>query len=153
MDSSTKPGGPGWSLISAFLAVVLAWATSVAVMSHGLLYLLDNDVSISGLVKFFMVVPMGLTAVSFEAVRRGWSSLVVWICAILQVMFSTAFLVYFLLYFNLGLLHFAVALFMFWSAARLSIDEGPTVHRIASVTPTVWTRLNGFSERREEPRE
>ena len=107
----------------------------------------------SGLIRLLMAVPMVLTAVSFEAVRLRRSSLVVWISASVQVVFSTSFLLYFLLNFNLGLLHFAAALFLFWAASKMSIDEGPTVQRVITITPTVWTKLNGFIRPREEPRE
>ena len=153
MDSSYKQGAPDRPLVPAFLAFVTAWTASLAIISHGLFYLLDADLTVSGRVKLPMVVPMALTAVSFEAVRLRRSSVVVWISAALQVLFSAAFLLYFLFNFNLGLLHFAAALFLFWAASRMSIEEGLVPERIVPIKPTAWTRLNGFARRREEPRE
>lgn len=153
MESSSKQGAPERPLVSVLLAVVLAWTASLAIISHGLFYLLDNDLSVSVWTKLVMVVPMALTAVSFEAVRLRRSSLVVWIAASVQVLFSASFLVYFLLNFNPGLLHFPAALFLFWAASKMSIDEGAIVHRDIPVTPTVWTKLNGFIRPREGPGE
>ena len=152
MDSPSKHSAPGRPLGLAFLAVVMAWTASLAIISHGLLYLLDDGLTVSGRVKLLMVVPMALTAVSFEAVRLRRSSVVVWVSAALQVLFSTPFLLYFLSSLNIGLLHFAAALFLFWAASRMSIDEGLTLERIVPIKPTAWTRLNGFARRREEPR-
>ena len=156
MDSSPKPIGRGRPLVSAFLAVVLAWTASLAIISHGLFYGVGDDFHVSGRIKLFMAVPMALTAVSFEAVRLRRSSRVVWLATALLVMFALPYLLFFILVFNVGLLLFPSAFFLFLAASKMSIEEGPTRNPqqlIPIEYTTDWTRLNGFSRRRIEPGE
>ena len=148
-----KHDGPDWPLKSAFLAVVLAWIAGLAIISHGVIYVVDISLSVTGLVKLLMVVPMALTAVSYQAVRLRRASGVVWLSAALLVIFSLFHLSFFILVFNVGLLLFPSAFFLFLAAPKTSLEKGPAVQRIVPIQATAWTRLNGFNRRREEPGE
>ena len=88
-----KPSGPSHPLITAAIAVVLAWTTSLVIFYHGVFYgtVDDTNESIIGLAKLSMAVPIVLTGVSFVAALRDWHSRIVWGTAGLQLFFSCSF--------------------------------------------------------------
>ena len=116
-----KPSGPSHPLITAAIAVVLALATSLVIISHGVFYgaVDDDNASVIGLAKLSMVVPIVLTGVSFVAALRDWHSRIVWGTAVLQFFFfCTIFLLFFPI-FQVSLLFLLSAYFLLRTAGSI----------------------------------
>ena len=116
-----KPSGPSHPLITAAIAVVLAWTTSLVIFYHGVFYgtVDDTNESIIGLAKLSMAVPIVLTGVSLVAALRDWHSRIVWGTAGLQLFFSCSFFLLFFPIFPICLLFAVSAYFQFRTAASL----------------------------------
>ena len=116
-----KPSGPSRPLVTAAGAVVLAWTTSLVIISHGVVdgAVDDTNESIISLAKLSMAVPIVLTGVAFVAALRGLRSRIVWGVAGLQLFFSCSFLLLFFPIFKVCLLFLLSAYFQFRTAASV----------------------------------
>ncbi len=116
-----KPSGPSHPLITAAIAVVLAWTTSLVIFYHGVFYgtVDDDNASVIGLAKLSMAVPIVLTGVSFVVALHDWRSLIVWGAAGFQFLYSCILLLLFSPIIPICLLYFLSVYFLFRTAASM----------------------------------
>lgn len=103
----------------------MAWATSVVIYFHGVLYgdSYDYDFSLIALAKLSTVVPVALSGVSFVAALRDWRSLIAWGTAGLQALYFCIFFSLFFPILQTCLLYCLSAYFMYRTAASMARNK------------------------------
>lgn len=99
----------------------MAWAASVVIYFHGILYgdSYDYDLSLIALAKQSTVVPVALSGVLFVAALRDWRSIIAWVAAGLQALYFCIFFSLFFPILQICLLYCLSAYFMYRTAASM----------------------------------
>ena len=116
-----KPSGPSHPLLTALIAVVLALATSLVIISHGVFYGSsdESNASVILLAKLSMVVPIVLTGVAFVAALRDLNGRIVWGAAGFQLLYSCILALLFFPVIPICLLYFLSVYFLLRTAASM----------------------------------
>ena len=116
-----KPSGPSHPLITAAIAVVLALATSLVIISHGVFYGSsdESNASVILLAKQSTIVTIVLTSVSFVAALRDLNGRIVWGAAGFQLLYSCILALLFFPVIPICLLYFLSVYFLLRTAASM----------------------------------
>ena len=112
-----KPSGPSRPLITAGIAVVLAWTGSLIILAD-VDFFGTGDPN-TGLIDLLMVVPFALTGVSFLATLRDWHSGVVFGAGAFLALFAVMFFLVYFAYFDVVFLFFVSAYFLLRTGASV----------------------------------
>ncbi len=121
-----KPEGPGHPLLTALVAVALAWIASLVIIAHGTFYGSSDasNASVIHLAKLSVAAPVVLTGASYAAAQGDGHIRIIWVVAGLQLLYSCILLLLFFPVFPICLLYFLSVYFQFRTAASITRNKG-----------------------------